>query len=564
MNNLGRVDGLEAAWKKRDGTTIYVRESARAVRDESGGILYYEGTVEDITRRRTAEQQLEAEHRRLLSVFDGLDAVIYVCDPATHELLYMNPAATELWDEANGRKCFELLQGRSDPCPFCTNDRIFSAEYDGRSYVWEHQNKVNQRWYRCTDKAIVWPDGRRVRFETAIDITNERRLAEEMTKAEKLESVGVLAGGIAHDFNNLLTGILGNISLARADIGDSDNGYSIGELLEQAEDAAMRARSLTQQLLTFSRGGAPVTAVTSIQSLLKECSEFVLAGTGARCRFDLTDDLGLVEVDEGQLSQVVANLVLNADQAMSGGGEVLISARNVSLESDNRLPLPAGHYVRISVRDRGVGIPPENIGRIFDPFFTTREFGRGLGLTTSFTIVRKHGGHLGVESQPGHGSTFHVYLPVSTTETEVAPRRAVTPPRGTGNILVVDDEEAVRNVAEITLTKLGYQVTATASGEEAVEVLRQVNAHGGSFDVTVVDLTMPGGIDGVETFRRMRAIDPTLCGIVSSGYANSSVMSSYRDYGFSAAIDKPYTFTRLADAVQSALRETPAGGSSGS
>ncbi len=552
MERAGRVDGMEAAWKKRDGTTIYVRESARAVRDENGCIRYFDGTVEEVTRRRLAEQKLQAERRRLLSIFDGLDAVIYVCDPDTHEILYFNQAGIEQWGEPGGRKCFEVLQGRSDPCPYCTNDRIFAAEYEGRSYIWEHLNESNRRWYRCADKAITWPDGRTVRFEMAYDITNERRLTEEIARTEKLESVGILAGGIAHDFNNLLTGVLGNITLALTDVGDN---AGIIDCLKQAEAAALRARSLTQRLLTFSRGGAPVTAVTSIQSLLKECSEFVLAGSTARCRFDLPDNLSLVEVDEGQLSQVIANLILNADQAMPEGGEVLVSARNVGIKGDSRLPLHKGEYVRISVRDRGVGIPPDDIGRIFDPFFTTKEFGRGLGLATSFAIVRKHRGHLAVESRPGHGSTFHVYLPASSAETELSPPPTANHQGESGNVLVVDDDEVVRNVAEITLTKLGYRVTTAVSGEEAVRALRQAKDHGRPFDLVVLDLTMPGGIDGVETLKRMREIEPCQCAVVSSGYVNSSVMSNYRDHGFSGAVEKPYTFTRLAGAVQQALKE---------
>lgn len=556
MERTGSVRGLEAAWKKRDGTAIHVRESAQAVYDEDGRIQYFDGTVEDVTRRSLAEQRLETERKRLLSIFDGIDAVIYVSDPDTHELLYMNQLAVELWGGPDGRKCFEVLQARSEPCPYCTNDRIFSPEYDGRSYVWEHLNRANRRWYRCADKAITWPDGRKVRFEMAYDITNERRLAEEMARAEKLESVGVLAGGIAHDFNNLLTGILGNISLARCDI---DDDKSIAELLEQAEEAAMRARSLTQQLLTFSRGGAPVTAVISIQSLLRECSELALAGSTARCRFDLADGLKLVEVDEGQFSQVIANLIMNADQAMPDGGEVVVSSRNIGIGKNSRLPLPAGQYVRISVRDCGVGISPGDIGRIFDPFFTTKEFGRGLGLTSCFAVVRKHGGHLAVESQPGQGSTFHVYLPVSCAETESCPRRAVNRPVSTGNILVVDDEEIVRSVAETTLTKLGYRVTSATSGEEAVQVLQQAKDDGGSFDLVILDLTMPGGIDGVETHKRMRQVEPCLCAIVSSGYANSSVMANYRNHGFAGAIEKPYTFTRLAETVQMAFREADSG-----
>ena len=319
------------------------------------------------------------------------------------------------------------------------------------------------------------------------DVTDWIRMERELLRAQKLESIGILAGGIAHDFNNILTGVLGNVSLARALSGPSD---SIQDRLVEAEKALVRARDLTMQLLTFARGGMPVKKTASIRELIVDSASFVLRGSRAQCEFQIPDDLWPVEVDPGQICQVIQNLVLNADQAMPGGGTIAVWAAN---DDDGEGGAGA---VRLSVRDQGIGIPEEHLERIFDPYFTTKPGGTGLGLATSYSIVRNHGGTLTVESRQGAGATFHVLLPAA--KGAVVPARGVDDVAvgGRGRVLVMDDETLVRSVVEQILRHLGYEATTVADGAAAVAEYRQALEQGRRFELTLLDLTVPGGMGG--------------------------------------------------------------------
>jgi len=376
------------------------------------------------------------------------------------------------------------------------------------------------------------------------DITERQRMEEELLKAQKLDSMNVLAGGIAHDFNNILTAILGNISLAKM---YANPGDEIFQRLTEAEKASMQAKDLTRQLLTFSRGGAPVLKATCIAELLKNSASFVLRGSNVRCDFSIPDDLWPVEIDEGQISQVINNMIINADHAMPEGGVIEVCAGNITVGARDFPPLKGGKYVKISVQDQGIGIPEEHLQKIFDPYFTTKQKGNGLGLALSRSIIKNHGGHIAVESRAGVGTTFFIYLPVSPEKALTRDELEGKPVMGVGNILMMDDEEIVRDLACGILSNIGYKVTAAADGAEAIELYKRARESDRPFDAVIVDLTVPGGMGGREATKQLTEIDPEVKVIVSSGYSNDPVMADFRKHGFSGVIAKPYKIKELSE-----------------
>jgi len=376
------------------------------------------------------------------------------------------------------------------------------------------------------------------------DITDRLKTDAERLKMSKLESLGTLAGGIAHDFNNILTAIMGNISLSRV---QANNPEKVAKRLEEAENAAARAKDLTQQLLTFARGGDPVKKNIRVGSLLKEAAGFAIHGSAVKCKFVLADNLWPVQADEGQLSQVIHNLVLNAVQAMANGGTITVVAKNVD-------SLPEGkRFVEISVADTGTGIPGHLLQRVFDPYFTTKQQGSGLGLATCYSIIKKHDGNITVESTPDKGSIFYVSLPAAEQVEKTEPDACLEVSRGTGRVLVMDDEEMVRMTAKAALEELGYLVECTENGSAAVELYRRRKEEGNSFVAVIMDLTIPGGIGGKEAINSLIQIDPKVKAIVSSGYASDPVMANYREYGFCAVLSKPYRLQEMSKALQVSL-----------
>ncbi|MHB0878142.1 MAG: hybrid sensor histidine kinase/response regulator [Anaerolineae bacterium] len=378
------------------------------------------------------------------------------------------------------------------------------------------------------------------------DITGQRYLQEELLRANKLESLAVLAGGIAHDFNNLLTAILGNVMLARMDV---DPRSDTNEALGDAERASIRAKELTQQLLTFARGGPAERKATSLEPLLRHTPGLSLKGSEAVLRLDIAADLWRVHADENQIGQVIQNLVTNARESMPEGGSITVSAANEAVTLAAALPLPAGPYVRVSVSDTGVGIAADNLMRIYDPYFSTKGQRSGLGLAVCYSIVGQHDGCMTVESQPGVGSTFHVYLPAAVDEPLSAATTDRPPLPANGRVLVMDDEEVVRNVAERMLHRLGYQVEVAANGAEAIALYEAARRDGRPFDIVLMDLTVPGGMGGREAMSRLRQLDPGVVAVVSSGYATDPVLARFADYGFRGVVTKPYKFGELAEVL---------------
>ncbi|MBN1292687.1 MAG: PAS domain S-box protein [Candidatus Latescibacteria bacterium] len=384
------------------------------------------------------------------------------------------------------------------------------------------------------------------------NITDRKLLEEERNKASKLESIGILAGGIAHDFNNILAAILGNISLAKMNVDRESNEY---DALLEVEKASYRAKDLTNQLLTFSRGGAPVKETTYISYIIKESAGFSLRGSNVKSIISIEENLWPVEIDKGQISQVMNNLLINADQAMPEGGIINITAKNVTIQPGSNIPLEAGNYIRITIEDKGTGIPEEHLLKIFDPYFTTKQKGSGLGLATSYSIIKQHEGHITVKSKVGTGTTFHIYLPASIKkisekeeiEDEIKIMR--------GKVLVMDDDDAIRDVVDKMLELMGHTVEVASDGTEAIELYKKHWETGNPFDVVIMDLTVPGGMGGKEAIQKLIEFDPDIHAIVSSGYSNNPVVAHYEKYGFKGNISKPYKFDELKRVLNKVMTE---------
>jgi len=378
-----------------------------------------------------------------------------------------------------------------------------------------------------------------------------RRIEEQLLQARKIESVSLLAGGIAHDFNNLLMGVLGNVSLARHALDDPARA---ARRLDEAERAGERAKRLSQQLLTLAKGGAPVRRAIELPKLLRESAELALSGSNVRIEFDLAPDLWPADADAGQIGQVIENLVINAVQAMPGGGTIRVQASNVRFLEEGDPSLTPGRYVRIRLADDGVGIGPEQLQRVFDPYFSTKEGGSGLGLTTSYSIVSKHDGRIEVDSVVGRGATFTIHLPAHEGPTPDRRGADEAPARSDRRrVLVMDDEEMVRAVVGEMLSRSGFSVDMAEDGKAAVALYREAREKNDPYDAVLLDLTVRGGMGGLETLRILRELDPGVHGIVCSGYSDDPVMSDYERYGFRGRIAKPFVARTLARTLDEVL-----------
>jgi PAS domain S-box-containing protein len=479
----------------------------------------------------------------LNSIADGV-----ITTDITGKIVSVNKAVETLtgWPqkEAEGKKLNEVFRAqRADTREPCT-DALERARQTGASVEMENQVLLVARdgsRYAITASAapIRDHDGRIIGAVLVFrDVTEKQKAESQMQTESKLQSVGLLAGGIAHDFNNLLTTIIGNLSLARLPASSEEE---VGQMLAEAEKAASQAKNLTHQLLTFARGGAPIRKPILLHEVIREACQFVLHGSNVQCDYRLAGDAWPVEADRGQIRQILNNLVLNARQAMPHGGKMEVRMENTQLSGNSLPPLPAGKYVKISIQDHGPGINPEHLPRIFDPYFTTKKSGAGLGLTTVYSVVRKHDGQINVISVPEKGTTFEIYLPASQKPSLAAD----SPPKparssGHGRVLVVDDEAPIRKFLTMMLQKFGYEAEAVNDGAEAIARYTAARSGGTPFDAVIMDLTIPNGMGGCETVRRLRELDPGVRAIASSGYSLDPVMANYRDYGFSGVIPKPY------------------------
>jgi two-component system cell cycle sensor histidine kinase/response regulator CckA len=495
----------------------------------------------DITERKRSEEALRQSEERFRMLTEALPLAVFEIDLAGH-FTYANHAALATFGyaaEEVAQVSIERILG-----PASGRARAMLAErLAGRSagYLeYEAFRKDGTTLHILVGTSVIRRGDRPVGFRgIATDLTERKRLEEELLRTQKLESIGTLAGGIAHDFNNLLQGIFGLITMARAAIDDRASALA---LLGQAESALHRSVGLTTQLLTFAKGGKPVKKVVDLAPIVAESVHFALSGSKVVPELTLAPDLRAAEVDANQIAQVIQNIVLNADQAMPGGGRITVEARNAP-----------GDTVEIAIRDTGVGIPPEHLPRIFDPYFTTKEKGSGLGLATSYAIVRSHGGSLGASSELGVGTTFTIRLPSVDRPARPAGTTAHDVPAPGRRILVMDDEAIVRRVSASLLESLGCVVEVAEDGERAIVSYKAALDGGRPFDAVILDLTVRGGMGGREALARLRELDPGVRAIVSSGYSAEAPVSDHREFGFLAALAKPYDRAALQQVLHQVL-----------
>ncbi|MBI4917530.1 MAG: PAS domain S-box protein [Acidobacteria bacterium] len=552
----GVARGLEYSLLRIDGTRYTGELSAALVRGASGEPVGFIASIRDVTRRLEAVRALRESEEQFRTLAERSPNMIFINQAG--RIVYAN------------ERCAEVM-GYS-------REELASAEFDFRSLIApESRPMIHDSFVRHMrgddvppyEYSLLTRDGRRVeaiittrlvpfRGNQAIlgivtDITDRKRMEAELQKSDKLESLGVLAGGIAHDFNNTLAIIAGNASLGHRLVPAASE---LAQLLADIEHAALQGRQLTRQLLTFAKGGAPVKRTLSLAALVRETLDFALSGSKIVSRVALPAELWPVEVDEGQFVQVFNNLFLNAVQAMPDGGAITVAGENVTVDASEPSPLRSGRYVRITVRDEGVGIPQSQQRRIFDPFFTTKPGGTGLGLSTVYSIVKRHAGHVEVESEVGKGSTFVVWVPAGGTPAPCPePPAAPAPRAGAGRILIMDDQPQVRGLVGRFLELAGFQVRLAESGEAAIESFRAAQERGEPFHVVIVDLTVPGGLGGKETLGQLRALDPDVRAVVSSGYSEDPVMADHRAFGFRGALTKPYELDEMVALLRRVLEE---------
>lgn len=549
----GHVESHENVVVSKSGRQRLIFWHSTLLGDEANNIIGCLSSGEDITERTYAEDARRESEEKYRDLFENANDAIFIVD-AELNYIDVNKKAVELFgysrEELLSMNIFDVIPPEQKPISEKEFKKLMNKEsYD--KFIGKIKT-VDGRWLDVEVSSSPIIKGGKVIGSRDIvrDITDRKRLEVEFLKREKLESLGVLAGGIAHDFNNLLMGILGNISLAKM---KAEPASAIYARLAEAEKASLRTRDLTRQLLTFSQGGAPVKEAVNVGELIKETAAFSLSGSDVKCVYKIADDLWPAEVDAGQISQVINNLVINADQAMPEGGTITIVSDNVTIESDNPLLLRPGRYVKIVIHDMGTGIREEHLNKIFDPYFTTKQKGSGLGLASAYSIVQRHNGRMTVESRLGYGTTFNVYLPASQSENIDLNVKSEMLMRGQGRILVVDDEAIVREVAGEMLRTMGYEVACANDGNEAIKVYMQARQANEPFRAVIMDLTMPGGMGGRETMEKLREIDPDVKTIVSSGYSHDRVMANFRDYGFVGVVSKPYKPSELGRILHEVL-----------
>jgi PAS domain S-box-containing protein len=576
----------------KDGNTIFCEWYNTPLVSESGEVLGVASLAQDVTEVKLAEEKVKAinasleqrvtertaelvkankkiqdSEKTLRSIIDNTIAVIYLKDiqgkyiliNSQYELLFHVSK-----EEVVGKTDYDLFpEDKADA--FLRNDRKVIEVRQPLEFeeIVPHDDGLH------TYISIKFPlfsaeDAVYGVCSISTDITELKKMEDELAKVQKLESVGTLASGIAHDFNNYLQGIMSNITTVKECIETSDELY---RNLANAEKAVLQAKDLTQQLLTFSRGGEPVKKAVFASELIKESANFALSGSNVRCELDVPDCRCLVEADKGQMNQVINNLLINANQAMPEGGVVKIKAENTNIKAKDSLPLKEGKYVRITIADQGTGISKEHLQKIFDPFFTTKKEGTGLGLTTAYSIIKRHGGYITVESKVGTGTTFYIYLPASegkiSSETVPIKERdkrgkgkdveKATPLEDGKRILFMEDNLLISMSVAEHLRNLKYEVQTTQNGTKAIELYKSAIKSGKPFDAVVMDLTIPDDMGGKEAIKELLKIDPNVKAVVASGYSNDPVMANFRKYGFRGVVAKPYEAYDLDELLQKVI-----------
>jgi len=565
LEERGGVSGLELTFRKKDGTEFSVLLSARTMRLKGEECMV--AVSSDITERKLADEALRESHHTLLTVLDSIEAGIYVADMETFKILFMNRYMKEIFGHGlEGEICYQALRNEKKPCQQCVSSRLVDRNGNPAGVVvWEGENPLTKKWYVNYARAIRWIDGRLVRYHVSFDITQLKELEKERLNAEiqlrkiqKMEAVGTLAGGVAHDLNNILTGIVSYPDLLLMQL--PDDSPLRGPILT-IQNTGKKAAAIVQDLLTLARRGVPVNEVVNLNDIVSEYlnspehRKIMAYHEGVRVETRLDPGLLNIMGSSVHLSKTVMNLVSNAAEAMTERGTIRITTRNQYLDQPVRgyEDVKEGDYVVLSVADTGIGISPEDQERIFEPFYTKKVMGRsgtGLGMAVVWGTVKDHEGYIDVESAVGKGTTFTLYFPVTRKEMARKPEAvSVDSYKGKGErILVVDDVREQREIASLLLSKLGYSVTTAASGEEAVEYLKENSA-----DLLVLDMIMSPGMDGLDTYKKILEIHPGQRAIIASGYSENERVKEAQRLGAGPYVKKPYTLENIGLAVRREL-----------
>ncbi|MDA8240904.1 MAG: PAS domain S-box protein [Nitrospiraceae bacterium] len=548
----GRIHVLEKAARRKE-SDFCVEIKASPLRDSDGKVVAGIEVVRDITERKKAEAALFSAESKFRNLVEQSLIGIYIV--RDDRFVYVNPKFAEIV----GYTQEELLSSVKVMDLIVEEDRELVAENVSKRLRGEVQSiHYTFRGIRKdgtvvdveVQGTVTSYDGKRAIIGSLLDISMRRKMEYELQKAQKLESLGVLAGGLAHQFNNILTALTGNIMLAKM---YAKPGTEVSDILSEAEKASLKASDLTRQLLTFSKGGAPFTKTLSLKELIRDLTGFVAKESAVRCEAFVPQNLWPVEADEGQIRQAITNLLANACQAMPLGGLVKISAENVIADPALIPSLREGAYVKLAITDQGAGIEKNHMDKIFDPFFTTKQKGSGLGLASAFSIVRSHNGRITVESEVGIGTTFTIYLPAALGKTpeEKAGGKVLLP--GDKRILVMDDEDMVRNVIDRMLGQCGCTASFARDGREMIELYRKGMESGRPFDAVIIDLIIAGGMGGKEAVQKLLEVDPHASAIVSSGYSEDLIMSNFREFGFKGVLAKPYNLSELGKVLSEVI-----------
>jgi len=509
---------------------------------------------EEISERRKIEEALRYSDKRFSDVAENAQEWIWEID-TDGEIVYSNRVVEQILglkpEDIIGKQFFDLIleDDREKTQEFAVN--MMRSKQAFRDFAQRFRNNEGEIiWVTTSAVPVLDRTGELIGYRGAnINITEKKKAEDELLRTSKLESIGLLAGGIAHDFNNILLSVRSNLTLATLKLG---RDHEVSEILHRIDSASSKAKDLTYQLLTFAKGGAPIRRTATIEDLIIESTSFTLRGSNVKSEFEIQEDLWPVEIDEGQISQVINNLAINAKQSMVEGGILEVSAENINVTKVTGLPLSDGKYVKLSFQDHGTGISEKILAKIFDPYFTTKDQGSGLGLATVYSIIKNHDGYIGVKSDMDEGTEFTVYLPASDEKPEVKEKIAINI-SGRGKILLMDDEDLVRESIGEFLELAGFEVSLAEDGEEAIEQYRSAKIAGSPFDVVIMDLTIPGGLGGKDTIRELLNFDPGIKAIVASGYSNDPIMSEFDEYGFKEVLAKPYEIQKLTSILESVI-----------
>jgi len=549
IHKTGVIYNCELMLRKTDGQHFCSLSNIKSLKNENGDEIGTEGLIRDITDRKKAEDALKESEEKFRQIYEHMSVGI-----AKVSLRFRIESANDAYcqmlgysqDQLTGKHLKEITAPEILKENLIKQSQLATGQIDHyrmeKKFIHKNGSIING----ILDANLVRDaHGKPLYFlGSVMDITERIKLEKQVQQTQKMEAIGTLAGGIAHDFNNILNVFSGNISYALSFLHEGDELF---EVLSDVMNGMQQAENLTHQLLTFAKGGEPIKELCNINKILEKSARFVTSGAKSKCEFKLANDLWAAKVDTGQLNQVICNLVINADQSMPEGGIINISSENEWIEQDSVYPLSPGQYVKINIKDNGIGIKESHIAAIFDPYFTTKKNGNGLGLTTSYSIIKRHKGHISVYSEMGMGSVFSVFLPASRKDFVKKIVMKETRHSGHGKILVMDDQEPILKIVGKMLKRMGYEVEIATDGEQAINSYQNAFNSQQPFDLVILDLTIPGGMGGADTMVELMKIDPQVKAVVSSGYSNDPIMANYKKYGFCGVVPKPYTKNELSE-----------------